>query len=145
MKRNACLGDESVWYCENSGGHVFLTTPESPVPEGFQRFHATTVWEVERVWKRLDQQERRAAEQMTEKIFLQRMAKIQVIKSGLEQRKLAADCSNAERDFIRESIKVLNRKEDTLNKCSVYGVAYMQQKEKPLPPENPVVRVTEDA
>ena len=132
-RRNAYLGDDSVYYCENSAGHVFLTTPESPIPEGFQRFHATTVWEVERIWKRIDQQEKRDAERMTETMYLQRKAKLEAMKSHLATRMASSDCSNAEKDFIRESLKVLNRKEDILNSHSVYGVAFMQQKEAPLP------------
>jgi hypothetical protein len=72
MSRNAYLGNDSVYYCEDAKGHIFLTTPESPVPAGFQRFHATTVWEVEKIWKRIDQQERKQAEQMTETLYNQR-------------------------------------------------------------------------
>jgi hypothetical protein len=58
---------------------------------------------------------------------------------------MEAGVTQAEADFIRESLKVLDRKEDTLNKFSVYGIAQMQETEKPLPATNTVVKVSSDA
>ena len=57
-KRRAYLGGDSVHYAENSAGHVYLTTPGSPLKEGFVRKVADTVPQVEWLWKKLDEQER---------------------------------------------------------------------------------------
>jgi hypothetical protein len=143
MSRNAYLGTDKVWYREDAKGTVVLTTPESPLPPGWQRYEAATAAEVERVWKRIDQQERRQAEKMTESLFNNRKGKILEMKSTLDARKIAPDCTNAERDFIREAVKILNRKEDVLNRCSIFGVAAMQEKEAPVAASSTVVKVSD--
>jgi len=133
MSRNAYLNDK-VYYCEDSGGHIFLTTPESPIPEGFIRLTAETVPDIERVWKRLDQQERRRMERMNEEDFKKREAQINAFRSRLHERMKATDCSPVEKDMIRYSLDFLQRKQDALYKNSVYGVAKMQESEAPLAP-----------
>ena len=133
MSRRAYLGSESVVYCENSAGHVFLTTVESPIPEGFIRKVAETVWDVEAVWKKLDQQEREEAARMSKAIYDKRQAGVRALRDFANRRMAASDCGTAEKDFLREWIEILNRKQSVMDNFSVYGVAYMQEREKPLP------------
>jgi len=133
MTRRAYLGKEAVVYCENSEGHVFLTSFESPIPEGFVRKVADTVTDVEKIWKRLDQQEKDNAAKMSYQIFEKRQRGVKHLRDFADQRMKAADCSNAEKDFLREWITILNRKQKVMDEFSVYGVAHMQEVEAPLP------------
>jgi hypothetical protein len=132
MSRPHYFGTDDVIYCENAAGRVYLTTNESPIPSGYVRNTARTATEKETVWAKISAQEKRHAEQMTETLYNQRMGRIGEIRSKLNQRKLSVDCTQIERDFIRASLEILDRKEEALNKHSAYGVAAMQEKEAPI-------------
>ena len=136
MSRPHYFGTDDVIYCENAEGRVYLTTYESPLPEGFQRSVARSAQEKEAVWARISLQEKVHAEQLTETLYRQRKDRILDMRSKLNQRKLAADCTQAERDFIRAASEILDRKEDAMNKHSAYGVADMQAHEAPVKPSS---------
>lgn len=143
MTRPHYFGTDDVIYCENAEGRVYLTTMESPLPPGFQRSVARTAPDKEKVWARINEQEKRHAESLTETLFNQRLGRIKQMRSAYNQRKLASDCSQAERDFIRAAEEILDRKEDALNKHSAYGVAAMQESEAPLAPSSQKVILTD--
>jgi hypothetical protein len=132
MSRPHYFGTDDVIYCENAAGRVYLTTYESPLPPGFQRSVARTAAEKEAVWAKISAQEKIHAEQITKDLYDKRVGRIHEMRDKLNQRKLSADCSQMERDFIRAAQEILDRKEDTLNKHSAYGVAHMQEKEQPI-------------
>ena len=134
--RRAYLGADSVFYAENAAGHVHIATPQSVLAPGFVLKCADTVPEVERFWKRMDQQERDRAERMNEALFRQREGRLKDMRANLNSRLLMLDCSVAERDFIKASLAILDRKERILQTFSVYGVAFMQEHEAPLAPSN---------
>src|ERR1019366_6643030 len=132
--RHAYLGSDSVFYAENAQGHVHIATPQSVLAPGYMLKCADTVPAVERFWKRMDAQEREAAERMNEALFKQREARLHDMRANLNSRLLMLDCSNAERDFIKRALVIIDRKENTLQRNSVYGVAFMQEHEAPLAP-----------
>lgn len=141
MRRNAYLGSDAVTYAENSDGYVYLTIPESPLKEGFVRKVADTVPQLERLWKLLDEQEKRRMDQLNEHDWSVRRASIQRMRDSLNARAIAIDVSPFERDFIKASLDVLDRKERHLYANRIYGVAAMQEKEAPLAPA-PAVKET---
>ncbi len=143
MSRPHYYGTDDVCYCENAAGRVYLTTPESPIPEGFQRSVARTAADKEAVWAKIAAQERRHAEQMTETEYNQRIGRMTELRSVMNQRKGSGDCSQAEKDFIRAAMEVLDRKEHAIQQFSTYGVAAMQQTEAPLPPSSNKVTVSD--
>lgn len=145
--RRAYLGSDSVWYAENAAGHVHIASPQSVLAPGYMLKCADTVPDVERFWKRMDAQERAAAERMNEALFRQREGRLRDMRANLNRRRLSLDCSNAERDFIKQCLAILDRKEDILQRNSVYGVAFMQEHEAPLvpTPSTPTVKDPHDA
>ena len=136
-RRRAYLGSDSVYYCENSAGHIFITSPYSPVPEGFVRKVADTAADAERVWKRVDEQTRRDHAQLTEADYARRAERITRFRSSLQSRMTSAECSQFERDAIRYALDFCDRKEQELNRNTVYGVAAMQEREAPVAPAPP--------
>ncbi|HEY1209559.1 MAG TPA: hypothetical protein VGE85_09330 [Terracidiphilus sp.] len=132
--RRAYLGADSVFYAENAAGHVHIASPQSRLAPGYTLKCADTVPDVERFWKRMDAQEREAAEKMNEALFRQRERRLADMRANLNRRLLSLDCSNTERDFIKQCLAILDRKEDILQRNSVYGVAFMQEHEAPLAP-----------
>jgi len=133
MTRRAYLGEDSVHYAENQEGYVYITTPQSALREGFTHKVAETVPDVEAFWKKMDAQERAAASQMNERLYQLRKDRMDILRRKLNTRAEQADCTAMERDVIRESLKVLDRKEEILMRNSIYGVAEMQMREAPLP------------
>jgi hypothetical protein len=131
-KRKAYLGADSVFCAENAQGHVHIASPQSRLAPGYRLKCADTVPDVEQFWKRMDAQEREAAEKMNEALFHQRERRLADMRANLNRRLLSLDCSNAERDFIKQCLAILDRKEDILQRNSVYGVAFMQEHEAPL-------------
>lgn len=127
-------GNEKLVWCENSAGHVFLTSIMSPIPEGFIRCSTTIPAEMDRIFKKLDQQERKQYAEMTEKAYNARKEFIDANLSNLRSRLAMADCSQREKDVIRAWIAAFNRRQKKLQECTVYGVSAMQTTEAPLPP-----------
>lgn len=130
--RRAYLGDDAVWYAENNAGRVYITISGAPPKEGYAIKCAETVPQVEWLWKKLDQQEREQAQRMNEAIYNRRSSNIALMRSHLRQRAMSVDCSPLERDFISQAQQILDRKQDAMDKFSVYGVAAMQEHEAPL-------------
>jgi hypothetical protein len=145
MRRSAYLGRDSVYYCENSAGHVFITTPESHVPEGYVRKCAETVTDVENFWRRMDTQERHNAEQMNFKMYEQRKERMAAARSKINARRSSGDCSALERKMLDDMLGILDRKEEVLQSHSVYGVSAMQERAEPLPPSTTKKVVLTDA
>ena len=130
--RRAYLGSDSVTYAENAEGRVYITVPSAPPKEGYAIKRAETVQQVEWLWKKLDEQERNEAKRMNEAIYARRSGNIALMKSHMRQRKMSVDCTQVERDFIAQAEKILDRKQEAMERFSVYGVAAMQESAQPL-------------
>ena len=126
-------GKEKVWYDENPmTRHVVLTSPMTPSRVGYNRHSTTNPKEMDRVFKRLHEQEHEANEKLIEKLWGRGKAHYDAIRSRLTQRLLAADCKEWEKAFIRESLRLMNERDHKSQKNSVYGVSAMEESVAPL-------------
>ena len=128
-------GSEKLVWAENSEGYVYLTTYESPLKPGFQRFSTTTPSEMDRIFAKLDKQEQKQYARMTEAMYVKRKAWIEENLSNLRTR-MANTNNQQEKDFLRAWIKAFNNKMDKLMKNTVYGLSAMQTAPAPIPAEN---------
>ena len=127
------ISNDKVYYCENAERHIFLTTPESPIPAGFIRCCADTANKIDGVFARLDAQTKAEHAQLTEDLYNQRMAKIARWRSDLNHE--LANCTDPNvRTFLRAALNANAHREEKLNRNTVYGVSAMQEREAPLAP-----------
>ncbi|HEY3620759.1 MAG TPA: hypothetical protein VGK96_28480 [Candidatus Sulfotelmatobacter sp.] len=127
-------GFERLWYCENEDGRVFLTSPQSPVPAGYQRFETTSPSVMDGIFKKLNAQTRAEHGQMLYSDYLRRRDRIEQWRRDIQARMASSDCSNAERELLQVALKACDNREAKLNRNSVYGVSAMQESAAPLPP-----------
>lgn len=133
---------ETLWWCENVYGEVYLTSPISPIRQGFQRYSTTTPSEMDRIFRKLDAQTKREHEGLTEALFNRRKERMAQWRSDLNAM-LAQSSSPMERAFIRAALRANERREEKLNRNSVYGVSAMQTASAPVPTENKSMSVEE--
>lgn len=122
-------GIEKLWYCTNSLGRVFLTSPQSPVPPGYLRTFTTDPKEMDRIYAKLDAQTKREHAEMTEADYHRRKGRIDQWRSDIRSRMVSADCSDAERGILRAALVACDKREEKLNRNTVYGVSAMQTTE----------------
>lgn len=135
-------GKERLIWAENAQGYAYLTTFDSPLKPGFQRFSTTTPSEMDRVYAKLSAQETARYENMTQKIFAGRKEFLEQTLSDLRTR-MANSKSAMERDFLRAWIEATNNRMSKLMSTTVYGLAEIQKTEAPRPVERPLVTVEE--
>jgi hypothetical protein len=133
-------GKERLYWAEDATGYVYLTLPESPLRPGFQKFSTTTPSEMDRIYAKLDRQEKKRHAEMTELMFNRRREFIDTNLSSLRT-KMANSNNAEEREVIRAWIQAFNNKMDKLMKNTVYGVAAMQAAPAPIPVERPMLTV----
>ncbi len=127
----AYMGSDSVYYCENSAGHVYITSAESPIREGYVKKVAETVYDIDYFFARMNQQEKQRNESLTEEIYRRNEAWLAENRSNLQQKLMNSD-NEMEKDIIRAWIEAVNNKTAKMQRNSVYGVAAMQEKEAPI-------------
>ena len=135
-------GNEKLTWAENAEGYVYLTSDYSPAKPGFHRFSTTTPSEMDRIFAKLDKQEKARHARMTEQMYNNSRAFIEDNLSNLRTR-MANTSSPEEKEVLRCWIQAFNNKMDKLMKNTVYGVSAMQQAPAPVPPERPM-RTVED-
>lgn len=128
-------GKEVLIWAENSSGYVYLTTYDSPLKPGFQRFSTTTPSEMDRIFAKLDKQEKATYARMTEAMYVARKEWIDQNRSNLRTR-IAQSNNPQERDFLVAWLKAFDNKMDKLMRNTVYGVSAMQKEAAPIPAEN---------
>lgn len=133
-------GIEKLFYCKNSQGRVFLTSPESPIPPGYQRHSTTIPSEMDKVFAKLNLQTRDEYSRMTENDFNRRKSRIDQWRSDIRTRMGSADCSDVEKAILKAALAACDKREDKLNRNTVYGISAMQTSEAnpKAPGENPV-------
>ena len=134
MKRHSYLGPDSVVYFKNAQGYCIIAPDAShPTPPGFERHVADTAPDVESLWKKLDAQERDKVQRMNEADFKRREEHLKEWRRNMWSN--YKDSRNqAEKDFIIAGMKAIDNKLDKMNRVSVYGIAFMQEYSKPIPP-----------
>ena len=106
-------GKEVIWYDENPAtGHIIATKPIAPMRVGYNRHKTTQPKEMDRVFKRLNEQEREAGQKFVEKLWGRGRPYYDKLRSRLTQRLLATDCSNWERTIIKDSLRLMEERQN---------------------------------
>lgn len=126
-------GKERLWYAENPvTKRVFFTSPMSPLPSGYVRKCTTEPREMDRVFNRMHEQEREHNEKMIEQIYNRGREYYERARSELKRRLSSASTSEAEKNIIRASLKLMDERDSKMQENHVYGVSSMQETEAPL-------------
>ena len=128
-------GNERLWWAEDVTGYTYLTHPDAPPRKGFQRFSTTTPSEMDRIFAKIDLQEKQRYAAMTEAIFLKQTNWIEANRRSIRQM-LSESRNPQEKDFLRAWLKAFDNKMDKLLKNTVYGVSAMQTEAAPIPVKN---------
>ena len=129
---------EKLWWAQNQQGYVYLTQPESPLRPGFQKFSTAAPSEMDRIYAKLDKQEKLHYAQMTAQMYEKRKDFIESNLSNLRTR-LANSNSEEEKDVIRAWLQAFNNRMDKLMNQTVHGVAEIQKHAAPIPVERPLI------
>jgi hypothetical protein len=122
-------GLERLTYAENEEGYVYLTQPGSLLKPGFHRFETTIPSVMDSIFKKLAAQTKQENEQLTYDLYLRRKHLIDQWRSDIRARMGSADCSAAERDVLVAALAACDRREEKLNRNSIYGVSAMEKSE----------------
>lgn len=140
-------GSEKLWWVQKPNGDVYLTSPESPVPPGCDRYSTTTPSEMDRIFRKLNAQTKEEHGRLTEALYLQRKDRIEQWRKDIRTRMQSSDCSAMEKAFLQAALRANDKREDKLNRNTVYGISAMQTTEEKLPPRSQRLLITpaEDA
>jgi quinol monooxygenase YgiN len=122
-------GLEKLYFCKNTHGWIYLTSPQSPVKPGFTRYSTTVPAEMDKVFAKLAAQTRAENENLTYALYMNRKHLIDKWRSDIRARMISADCGTEELDILRAALAACDRREEKLNRNSVYGVSAMQTTE----------------
>ena len=120
-------GKERLWWAENATGHIFFTSPMSPLPPGFARFSTTNPKQMDRLFSRMHDQEREQNEKFIERLYNQGREKYDMLRSNLRNRLMASGVSDAEKNIIRASLKLMDERDHKAQQNNVRGVSYLQE------------------
>ena len=127
-------GKEVLWYDQNPAtGHVVMTSPMTPHRIGYNRHKTNQPKEMDRVFRRISEQEREANEKLIEKIWARGRGHYEALRSRLNQRLLASDCKEWEKAFIREALQRMADRDHANQENTRYGVSAMEDAPAPLP------------
>jgi hypothetical protein len=135
-------GREKLWFAENPlTKRIFFTSPMSPLPPGYIRKSTTSPREMDRLFNRMHDQEREANEKLVEKIYNRGREHYDRLRSALRSRLQSGSTSDAEKNIIRASLKLMDEKDSKMQQNNVYGVSAMQEASEPLPARNTTVMI----
>lgn len=126
-------GKECLWWAENAVGHIYFTSPMSPLQPGYVLRHTTEPKQMDRLFDKMHAQEREQNERMIERLYKQGRTYYEAVRAKLRQRMQASDVSNAEKNIIRASLKLMDENDHKMQQNTVYGVADMQEHEESVP------------
>ena len=128
-------GKEVLWYDENPAtGHVVMTSPMTPSRIGYNRHKTNQPKEMDRVFRKLHEQEREANEKLIEKIWARGREHYEALRGRLMQRLAAAGVKEWEKAFIREALQRMADRDHANQENTRYGVSAMEDAPAPLPP-----------
>lgn len=127
-------GKEKLFWAENAVGRVYLTSPMSPLQVGYILKSTTVPREMDRIYDKLNAQEREHNEKFMEALYLRNREKYEATRSALMQKLGSGSTSPAEKNLIREALKLMDEKDSKMQKGSVTGVAAIQEEEAPIGP-----------
>ena len=127
-------GKEVLWYDQNPAtGHVVMTSPMTPHRIGYNRHKTNQPKEMDRVYRKIHEQEREKNEKLIEKIWARGRSHYEALRSKLNQRMLSADCKEWEKSFIREALQRMADRDHANQQNTRYGVSAMEESIAPLP------------
>lgn len=133
-------GREKLWWAENPvTGRIFFTSPMSPLPPGYVRKSTTSPREMDRLFNKMHEQEREHNEQFIEQLYNRGRAYYDRVRSQLRSKLQSGATSDAEKNIIRASLKLMDERDHKMQQNTVYGVSAMQEHEAPL--EGPRTKV----
>ena len=128
-------GKEILYYLENPVTRVVqITSPISPIPHGFNRHKTNVPREMDRVFRKLHEQEREKNQQVIERMWSRGRAHYEALRGRLNQRLLSADTKEWEKAFIREALQRMADRDHANQENTRYGVSSMEDAPAPLPP-----------
>ena len=128
-------GKEVLWYDQNPAtGHVVMTSPMTPHRIGYNRHKTNQPKEMDRVYRKIHEQEREANEKLIEKIWARGRAHYEALRSRLNQRLLATGVKEWEKAFIREALQRMADRDHANQENTRYGVSQLELADAPLPP-----------
>lgn len=126
-------GKEVLFYDKNhTTNHVIMTSPMVPRRVGYARYKTTDPKEMDRVFRRLNEQERDKNEQVVERMWSRGRARYEQLRSNLNQRLLGAGTSEWEKAFIRESLRLMAERDHKEQENTRYGVSGMEISDAPI-------------
>lgn len=134
-------GKEKVWWAENASGYIYFASPMSDLKPGFILKSTTNPKDMDRLFKKMNDQEREHNEKFIEKLYANGREQYEAKKAELRRRIGSAATSNAERTIIREALKLMDAREAKAQENTVYGVSAMQEAPEPLPARNELVMI----
>jgi len=127
-------GKEVLHYDQNPAtGHVVMTSPMTPHRIGYNRHKTNQPKEMDRVYRKIHEQEREKNEKLIEKIWARGRSHYEALRSKLNQRMLSADCKEWEKSFIREALQRMDDRDHANQQNTRYGVSAMEESIAPLP------------
>lgn len=137
-------GKEVLWYDENPlTREVIITAPAVPQRPGFNRHKTTQAKEMDRVFRKVSEQEHEKNAEVIEKLWNRGRDYYDACRSRLTQRMLSADCKEWEKSFIKEALKRMEIREFEASQNNVYGVSSMEESSAPLPGPSTRISVKE--
>lgn len=128
-------GKEVLWYDQNPAtGHVVMTSPMTPHRIGYNRHKTNQPKEMDRVFRKLHEQEREANEKLIEKIWARGREHYEALRCRLMQRLTATGVKEWEKAFIREALQRMADRDHANQENTRYGVSAMEDAPAPLPP-----------
>ena len=128
-------GKEVLWFDENPiTKHVVMTSPMTPARIGYNRHKTNQPKEMDRVFRKVHEQERENNEKLIEKIWARGRAHYEALRSRLHQRLLASGVKEWEKAFIREALQRMADRDHANQENTRYGVSQLELTEAPLPP-----------
>ena len=126
-------GKECLHYDENpQTKHVIMTSPMAPCRLGYVRHKTTDPKEMDRVFRRMHEQERQKNEELIEKLYRRGRAQYEALRERLMTRLVSADTKAWEKAFIREALQRMADRDHEAQKNTRYGVSAMEEKEAPI-------------
>ena len=121
-----------IWDENPMTKRVVLTSPISPRRPGFNRHKTVAPKEMDRIFKRLAEQEHEDNEAMVEKLYTRGRAFYDAARSRLTQRLMSVDCKEWEKAFIREALRLMDERDHKMQQNTVYGTSAMETTEAPI-------------
>jgi hypothetical protein len=132
---------ERLFYAENAAGRIYFTSPMSPLSPGYALRSTTNPREMDRIFNRMHAQEREQNEKFLEGLYNRGRERYDQVRRALINRLGLGSVSDAEKNIIRASLKLMDEKDSKMQENNVYGISGMQEAPEPLPPRNQKVSI----